>query len=189
VHKSDWLSFIEGILNDCGLGYVFQNQDPNTNIYQLIDMVKRTLMDQFRQKWYAEVNRMDKCVSYRAFKNTLAFENYLIKFPKDIAVSMVKFRTSNHKLAVETGRYNDVERHNRHCNLCNEAQLGDEYHVLLECKNPTILAMRQKYIPLYYRTRPNMLKFTYLLESCSVRDQLGLKVGLFTKEIMKLAKR
>jgi hypothetical protein len=189
VYKSEWMDCISKILNDCGLGYVFMNQDPNMSVRYLTEMVKNILTDQFKQQWYAEINGMDKCVTYRTFKTILTFENYLVQLPKNIATPLVKFRTSNHKLPVETGRYTDVVHHLRHCNLCDDAKLGDEYHVMLECKHPTLVDKRQKYIPIYYRKRPNMLKFTQLLENCSGRNQLGLKVGLLSKEIMKLAKR
>ena len=44
---------------------------------------------------------------------------------------IIKLRTSNHYLPVETGRWNNTERHERKCTLCNENELGDEYHYIL----------------------------------------------------------
>lgn len=39
--------------------------------------------------------------------------------------TIARFRTSNHKLPIETGRWNNVDRENRKCWLCN-VDIGDE---------------------------------------------------------------
>ena len=49
-----------------------------------------------------------------------------------------KFRISNFQLPVVKGRYNNIPRHHQYCEICEENQLGDEYHILLECKNEQI---------------------------------------------------
>ena len=43
---------------------------------------------------------------------------------------IIKLRTSNHYLPIETGRWNNTERHERECTLCNDKDLGDEYHYI-----------------------------------------------------------
>jgi hypothetical protein len=43
------------------------------------------------------------------------------------------FRLNNHKLPVEYGRWNNIHRELGICNLCNTADLGDEFHYLLKC--------------------------------------------------------
>ena len=43
-----------------------------------------------------------------------------------------KFRTSDHPLAIETGRYKNIPREFRLCNLCKT--LEDESHFFLYCK-------------------------------------------------------
>ena len=45
----------------------------------------------------------------------------------------MSFRTLNHKLPVEHGRFWRVDRDERICELCFSNRLGDEYHNLLEC--------------------------------------------------------
>ena len=51
VHTSKWLNFIESILNDTEMGYVFANQDD----YDYKLLLKQSLQDQFIQKWYHEI--------------------------------------------------------------------------------------------------------------------------------------
>lgn len=47
---------------------------------------------------------------------------------------LARFRTSNHKLPIETGGWNDIEKSNRLCNLCYR-DIGDEFslYFVLHC--------------------------------------------------------
>ena len=39
----------------------------------------------------------------------------------------------NHKLPVECGLWQNIERNKRVCVLCEEQEIGDEYHYSMEC--------------------------------------------------------
>ena len=54
-----------------------------------------------------------------------------------------KFRCSAHKLLVERGRYQNVERNRRKCKNCNMNMVEDEYHFLLAC--PAYMDLRKIY--------------------------------------------
>ena len=72
-------------------------------------------------------------LNYRFFKNKFEFENYLnIFYDRDI-FTFCHFRLNNHKLPVEYGRWKNIPRELGICNLCNTADLGDEFHYLLKC--------------------------------------------------------
>ena len=73
---------------------------------------------------------------------------------------LLKFRTDNHKLPVETGRYKNIEYSKRLCTKCLR-EVGDKYHYLFSC--PLFESERVKYIPLRYRKNPNILKYKELL--------------------------
>ena len=47
----------------------------------------------------------------------------------------VKFRTANHHLPVETGRWHGKSISERLCTLCNSGETGDKFHLILECKS------------------------------------------------------
>ena len=79
---------------------------------------------------------------------------------------LVKFRTSNHRLPIEVGRWRNIKRENRICNLCNGRNLGDEFHYLFEC--PSLSNERKKYFEPHFLNRPNILKFCNLMNSKSV---------------------
>lgn len=91
------------------------------------------LKDQFLQKWYSDINNSSKGITYRIFKTMFVCEKYLNTLSRKFRNILVKFRTSNHRLPIEVGRWNNLQRHERICNLCNNNQIGDEYHYLLEC--------------------------------------------------------
>ena len=91
---------------------------------------------------------------------------------------MTKIRTSNHKLPIEKGRYRNLPRENRTCNLCDLDKIGDEFHFLLEC--PLLNDIRSKYISRYYYTRPNFYKFSQLLANRNKTKLLSL--SKFIKE-------
>ena len=72
-----------------------------------------------------------------------------IHFSADLVC--VKFRTLNHRLPIEVGRWRNIIRENRICNLCNGRNLGDEFHYLFEC--PSLSNERKKYFEPHFINR------------------------------------
>jgi hypothetical protein len=71
-------------------------------------------------------------LNYRIFKENFEFENYFrILENKDI-YTLCKFRTTNHKLSIETGRWNNIDSVNRICTKCDNIAIGDEYRYIME---------------------------------------------------------
>jgi hypothetical protein len=181
MFTSPWLKCIERIFNECGISNIWQDQMfPNKT--WLSNFVKLRTHDQFLQSWLQTINQSPKCYNYRIFKTTLNFEKYLVDLPYKYRRSIIKLRTTNHKLPVERGRYVNVPRHTRYCDLCNANVLGDEFHFILECER--LRPLRLKYLPQVYCTRPNVYKFESLLNSEDTPLQLNL--GKFIYESMKL---
>ena len=75
-------------------------------------------MRQFLQNWNDDRQTCSKAINYRIFKDTFGFEDYFnILDEKDFLI-FCKFQ-----LAIiyqfECGRWQNLERENRKCNLCN----------------------------------------------------------------------
>ena len=57
--------------------------------------------------------------------------------------TLCKFRTTKHKLPIETGRWYGIDRENRQCLKCNSRSIGDKFNYIMEChffywkSNPT----------------------------------------------------
>ena len=71
--------------------------------------------------------------NYGLFKTDINLEKYIINLNGSLFDSMIRFCTANHKLPIETGRWNYTDLSERNCKLCTENDLGDEYHFLLRC--------------------------------------------------------
>ena len=74
-----------------------------------------------------------------------------------------EFRTTNHKLPIEHGRWNNIPRENRKCNLCNLEEIGDEFYYILNC--PYFKQYRDIYIKKRYTKRPNIINFLGIMAS------------------------
>ena len=48
--------------------------------------------------------------------------------------SIARYRLSSHHLVVEEGRWKEIERKNRVCNICNSGSIENEYHVFIACR-------------------------------------------------------
>jgi len=55
------------------------------------------------------------------------------RLPADVMRDVARFRLSSHYLKVETGRWHEIPRRDRVCDMCGLGQVQDEHHVLLEC--------------------------------------------------------
>ena len=183
VYRSPWLAHVKNILDDCGLSYIWNNYFI-LNTYSrenIVSKVKSCLRDQYIQSWYSSLDN-DKCVLYKVIKTNYGLENYFLTLPKIYCQTLCKFRTSNHKLAIEKGRYINIPRNLRLCQLCKEGKIGDEFHVILECSK--FNNIRHKYIANYFLRKPSMYKFLDLL----CLNQSKKKNYLFIKFIIEITK-
>ena len=115
-------------------------------------------MDQFIQNWFSKIIDSPKAINYRIFKTKFEFEEYLNVLEYKNAVLLCRFRTCNTKLPIETDRWLNIPRHDRVCILCNNRNIGDEYHYLFECQ--FFAQKRKECLPKYFVARHNTLKFS-----------------------------
>jgi hypothetical protein len=95
--------------------------------------------------------------------------------------TLCKFRTTNHKLPIETGRWNNIDRVNRICTKCNNITIGDEYHYIIECEH--FSNFRNRFIVTNLRERPNILKFKQIMSA--YQKQNLEKICKFIRNINK----
>jgi hypothetical protein len=161
-----WINHIKGILNSCGLSYVFKNPQDYDRQW-LVNQVETILQDQFTQKWRSEIENSTKGVYYNIIKQSLTFEKYLL-LPKQISIPILKFRACNHNLPIETGRWRQIPRENRKCPLCNSPVVGDEFHYLFKCE--FFSYYRSFAIPDKYLKFPNLYTFRRILATSKVNE-------------------
>ena len=99
----------------------------------LVKSTKQKLTDLYINEWKNECDNNTSCSTYRIFKTTFGFENYLKSVPAKLRKFLITIRTRNHKLPAEVGRWRRIPRDQRKCHLC-DSDIGDEYHYILACK-------------------------------------------------------
>jgi hypothetical protein len=62
---------------------------------------------------------------------------------KTIFTQYISYFTA-HSLNIETGRYYNIDRHARICNMRNNNDIEDEHHSILECSK--YVDIRRKYL-------------------------------------------
>ena len=106
-------------------------------------------------------------------------EKYLCVLPDPLKFALIKFRTSNHKLPMETGRYDNTEQKDRICTLCSVKDIGDEYRYYISCQY--LNDIRLLYVPKKFVSKPSVAKFCEYLKTR--KRQLLVKMTLLDKII------
>ena len=180
IYLSRWISYVHVLLLQNGFGYVwlndFINTDFNTDSFK-VDFKERLIL-QYIQQWQSSVKESRKCVLYKHVKDEIKLEKYILSLPWKFCKYVLKLRLSNHKLSIETGRYLGIDRNLRYCDNCSMDLVGDEYHLVCECNNKEISALRTRFIPPFYRINPSMFKFITMLK-CVDKPCIGIKLGKF----------
>ena len=127
----------------------------------ITNLVKQRLKDHVKQKWLNDINSSSKGHTYKIFKPIFGYENYLDFLPTKFRKILVKFRISNHRLPVETGRWLGIPLDDRCCTFCNARQLADEMHFIFECK--ALTDIRKTFLNTKFCYRTNIFKFCELL--------------------------
>ena len=131
-HNFKWPNKIKEILITVGRPDLWENQF-NINQGNLHKTIKQTLIDQFKQNWHEQLSLSNKGRLFLNFKENHAFEEYLRILNRNEYLPLLRFRTANHHLPIETGRYDGTILEDGTCNLCISGQVGSEKHYLFDC--------------------------------------------------------
>jgi len=121
---------------------------------------------------------------YKHIKPDLKYEQYLDVLPSNLRFFITRFRISAHSLRIQTGRYarNRLDRNLRVCQLCQEQDVEDEFHVILKC--PLFTSLRKKYVKKNVYDKPSVFK---LIEMFKSKDKQTLtNLALYLKEALNL---
>ena len=70
--------------------------------------ISKTLSDLYIQEWHSKIASSSKGLNYNLFKVDATFENYLSILSRKHHSTLLKFRLSNHRLPIETGRWENI---------------------------------------------------------------------------------
>lgn len=108
------------------------------------------MKNKYFQNWKKDLENSKKLDIYKLVKKDYEAEDYLTLIRDfDERKTFTKFRVSNHKLAIETGRYGkqSTQRNQRLCVYCDLNEIENEEHMF-------------KYCPLYRDLRKTLYKKT-----------------------------
>ena len=97
------------------------------------------------------------------FKFEHKFENYLNTLDSFNRISFSRYRCGNSKIPVVVGRYTNKPIDECLCQLCNNTDVGDEYHYVMKCK--FFETERLSLIPHYYWRSPSTAMFELLFST------------------------
>ena len=135
-------------------------------IITITSFLKQRLRDQYVQNWYECINSQSKLEYYCKFKNCFKYEKYLdVVDNAKYRIALSRLRLCSHSLEIESGRYNNIDRTDRICKLCNMNVVESEFHFVLCC--PLYTELRRKYnMPCAWST---INKFVNIMSSNNVK--------------------
>ena len=168
-----WASKLKDILQRHGLGYIWEHQftsEQTRPLKNYLNTIIMRLRDSYIQTTLSHIRSQPKLRTYCLLKNDFLMEHYLLNIRNiKTRVAVSKFRLSDHRLAIETGRYvrPKIDPKDRICPVCKVTQ--DEIHCLVTCQiNETSRAVLFDEI---IKTKPTFMfmnskdKFVYLLQN------------------------
>ena len=179
VGKFAWITYIRHILSENGFNNVWR-EPLNYNRYWVDHVFKQCLKDQFVQTWNENVYESSKGINYRIFKTKFGYEPYFNVLPFNLSNVLCKFRTCNHRLPIEAGRFVNLPRKERTCTCSNK--LGDEFHFIFECRH--VQNLRSKYLDIDDVNCANTFNFYNIMNSTDSNFLLNL--AKFIKEGLML---
>ena len=173
-----WIENVKNLLCLSGYSGVWYSQQ-FVNSKWLIKSTSQKFKDLYIQKWRSLITQTTSTNMYKYIKADFTRSSYINTLPFHLCKYFMAFRTRNHRLPIETGRWHNIPVNERYCNVCNK--LGDEYHFLIECS----LFKHQREIYLDRKTfiRPSFYKFSGLL---NIQDSDSVvKLANLRKHIVK----
>ena len=100
------------------------------------------------QEWNTQKSEYSKLALYNEVKTELGYESYLSNINvKKVRAALCRLRCSCHGLMNEIGRYENIAKENRICQLRNRKGrqvIEDEYHFIVKCE--TFTNLRNMYL-------------------------------------------
>ena len=138
MSSTNWSGMVKQILSDIG-------KESNIENFEKIDInfanEKFKVLTNREYQENAEIK--PKLRTYKLFKRHVETEKYVTaKLSRYERSLIAKFRSGTLQLAIETGRFRNIEINDRLCISCNQNQVEDEIHFLCFC--PFYHDLRQK---------------------------------------------
>ena len=181
--KLNWLCKIRNILFKYGFNDVWIKPCV-INEKLFIPEFKQTVVDNFISEALSYFETSPKCSLYQYIHDGHNLQFYLSRSINcRYKPLLCRYRINAHSLNIETGRYFNIARNQRFCNMCNMRIIEDEFHFILECKKYEDI--RHKYIKPYYFRNPSAFKLVQLLSVRNIKTLNNLGKYLYVAEKLR----
>jgi hypothetical protein len=133
-----WVTTIKEWINKLGIGHLNFNTN-NSKFYTI--SIQQRIQDQAKQNMNSLINVCEKFF-WEIHKSG---ERTICKLKSDRSL-LSKFRLSAHSLAIEKGRYSNIERQNRVCLSCDTGEVENEYHFFSTCPHYRYISLRKTFL-------------------------------------------
>ena len=176
--KGNWVFRLKKLLETLGFGHVWLYQSVE-NDELFFRIFNQRIRDNYGQRLHFELQNMLRRKYFILYHKHFVASKYLeIVKTESHRIALGRLRSSNHRLAIESGRWHKPHPtpvDERKCMLCDDIE--DEYHFLCSCQ--LYKQLRKRYIPEYYFKRPNMHKFIELMSNDDTRTVCNLANFVF----------
>ena len=139
-----WLNQTKNFLNMIGMNMVHKKMkemnNKDSDHKKISKMTHNRVKEIFEQKVLHEIDSKmkkseGKLLFYGKLKHKYGFENYLSIPNVANRQAISQMRLSAHKLEIEMGRYQKIEKKDRICQHCRSGKIESEYHFIAICPN------------------------------------------------------
>lgn len=171
--RKNWCTKIQTVLFMYGFGEVWENQGVENEML-FFEIFKQRLKDVCFQNWSEYLSNSSKCEFYTKVKDGISVNENIQKLSYNLRWYIYSILCSNHKLAIEKGRHENIPRENRLCQLCNYQVVEDEYHFVLIC--PMLADVRKCFLPSWCQNHVCTEKLVTLFKSKDVNILRNLAI-------------
>ena len=174
LHESPYVKLIHNTLIEVGLPYLWDTHDVTQLCRRTFKShIKQHIHDLYIHEWQNNLANSSMYLNYNIFKTHFAQEPYLSILPYNCAITMIRFRTTNNALPVNSLRAFDIDRDLRLCHKCNSDNEANEFHYLFVCEH--FKNKREQCLDRKYYIRPDHRKYSILFNSKNKTELLRLK--------------
>ena len=168
-----WLNKIKTILLSTGFSNLWQMQDQYDTKYPIFKHIPPAIKESIVSVTQEKIQNGSRCTNYKIYKQNLNLEFYLTNLSPRHRNIMSKFRCGYNRLPVNDFRFlKSTDTSEKHCRLCDQHEIGDEYHYLFCC--PFFVHERKMYLKKYFISHPNTQKMCKLFNSKSKMALINL---------------
>ena len=172
--KQSWITTIEKICTTA------TNQS-HLQGFMNIEKVVQSLQDKYQGQFFKRIQSTtginnisgNKLRTYAKIKKEYKQEEYTsANLSRDMMTGISQLRTSTHKLAIETGRYQRpvIPSNDRVCRMCNNGRVEDETHFIVQCMS-------------YNENWKRLLQKLKIEISTGLEEELFIKIMTTTNEV------